>query len=39
MQVRVVKVSSVTAVRDSVEDPWQLAFSDPWQDDLEDPWQ
>ena len=39
MQVRVVKISTVTAVRDSFEDPWQPAFLDPWQDDLEDPWQ
>jgi len=39
MQVRVVKISRVTAVRDSVEDPWQPTFADPWQDDLEDPWQ
>jgi hypothetical protein len=39
MQVRVVKISRVTAARDSVEDPWQPTFADPWQDDLEDPWQ
>jgi hypothetical protein len=39
MQIRVVKISSVTAVRDAVEDPWQPAFADPWQDDVEDPWQ
>lgn len=39
MHVRVVKISRLTAVRDSVEDPWQPAFADPWQDDVEDPWQ
>lgn len=37
MRVRVVKISRVTAVRDSGEDPWQPAFADPWQDNLEDP--
>lgn len=29
MQVRVVKISGVTAVRDSAEDPWQPASADP----------
>ena len=39
MQVRVVKISGVTAIRDSVDDPWQPVFADPWQADVEDPWQ
>jgi hypothetical protein len=39
MHVRVVKLSGVTAVRDSADDPWQPACADPWQDDVEDPWQ
>ena len=29
LHVRVVKISRVTAVRDSGEDPWQPAFADP----------